>query len=183
MLFTWDTTNLCIVFRSWHIRSTASLLLSLIAVVFLAMGYEGIRALSRAYEARIDAKNASLPSMYPYPPSPPSSSPLPSRLTCSPTRPPLLRLRPSCQDSCRPKPTGRDTLSRLSCMPCRTFTPLCSCKYPVRRDGQVCPVAYASRLVFMTYNGWVMMAVTFGAFLGYVVFGHGMSATKDGACH
>lgn len=39
------------------------------------------------------------------------------------------------------------------------------------------------RLVFMTYNGWVMVAVTLGAFLGYVVFGHTTSSTKDNACH
>lgn len=39
------------------------------------------------------------------------------------------------------------------------------------------------RLLFMTYNGWVMIAVTVGAFVGYLVFGHSTSATKDGACH
>jgi copper transporter 1 len=39
------------------------------------------------------------------------------------------------------------------------------------------------RLLFMTYNGWVMIAVTVGAFVGYLVFGNSTSATKDGACH
>jgi len=33
MLFTWDTTNLCIVFRQWHIRSTASLIVSLLLLL------------------------------------------------------------------------------------------------------------------------------------------------------
>ncbi len=51
MLFTWDTTNLCIIFRQWHIRSTLSLLLSLIAVAALTAGYELVREMSRQYEA------------------------------------------------------------------------------------------------------------------------------------
>jgi hypothetical protein len=41
----------------------------------------------------------------------------------------------------------------------------------------------SSRLVFMTYNGWVMVAVSLGAFVGYLLFGHSTSATKDNACH
>lgn len=62
MLFTWDTTNLCIVFRQWHIRSTASLIVSLLAVVLLAMGYEALRSLSRAYEASLAKRISAMPS-------------------------------------------------------------------------------------------------------------------------
>jgi len=51
MLFTWDTTDLCIVFRSWHIRSTSSLLLSLLAVALLTAGYELVREITRQYES------------------------------------------------------------------------------------------------------------------------------------
>lgn len=73
MLFTWDTTNLCIVFRQWHIRSAASLALSLVAVVLLAMGYEALRALSRRYEDSISRRVAALPSEFASssPPPPP----------------------------------------------------------------------------------------------------------------
>lgn len=39
------------------------------------------------------------------------------------------------------------------------------------------------RLIFMTYNGWVMVAVSLGAFVGYLLFGQRTSATKDNACH
>lgn len=35
----------------------------------------------------------------------------------------------------------------------------------------------------MTYNGWVMVAVTLGAFLGYFVFGDETTATKETQCH
>lgn len=37
-------------------------------------------------------------------------------------------------------------------------------------------------LLFMTYNGWVMLAVAAGAFIGYLGFGAG-SSTKSVACH
>lgn len=51
MLFTWDTTDLCIVFPSWHISGTGSLIISLLAVVLLTAGYEAVREMSRRYEA------------------------------------------------------------------------------------------------------------------------------------
>lgn len=39
------------------------------------------------------------------------------------------------------------------------------------------------RLLFMTYNGWVMLAVAAGAFVGYLGFTSDMSPTKSVACH
>lgn len=50
MLFTWSTKNLCIVFRSWRVTGPFSLLLSLLAIVVLAAGYEGVRRVTRRYE-------------------------------------------------------------------------------------------------------------------------------------
>lgn len=43
-------------------------------------------------------------------------------------------------------------------------------------------VADKVRLLFMTYNGWIMLAVAGGAFIGFMVFGGGSSA-KTVACH
>merc|ERR1712070_157393 len=37
-------------------------------------------------------------------------------------------------------------------------------------------------LLFMTYNGWIMLAVGFGAFFGYLMFGQA-SIDKSAACH
>lgn len=62
MLFTWDTNNLCIVFKQWHIRSTPGLLFSLIAVVLIGMGYEALRAGTRRYEVIMDRRLNSTPS-------------------------------------------------------------------------------------------------------------------------
>lgn len=62
MLFTWDPTDLCIVFHWWHVRSTFTLLLSLIAVAFLTAGYELVREISRRYESSSAEYANSLPS-------------------------------------------------------------------------------------------------------------------------
>jgi copper transporter 1 len=62
MLFNWDTDNLCIVFRQWHIRSTTSLIFSLIAVVLIAVGYEALRSISRSYEAAVAKRIQTMPS-------------------------------------------------------------------------------------------------------------------------
>ncbi|KXX82032.1 Copper transport protein CTR2 [Madurella mycetomatis] len=43
--------------------------------------------------------------------------------------------------------------------------------------------AFMIMLIFMTYNGWVMIAVSVGAGLGYLLFGGRTPATKETACH
>lgn len=51
MLFNWSSENLCIIFRSWRITGPFSFLFSLVAIVILTAGYEGIRSVTRKYEA------------------------------------------------------------------------------------------------------------------------------------
>ncbi|EGS19048.1 putative copper transport protein [Thermochaetoides thermophila DSM 1495] len=43
--------------------------------------------------------------------------------------------------------------------------------------------AFMIMLIFMTYNGWVMLAVSFGAGLGYLLFGGKTPVAKETACH
>ncbi|KAJ4861108.1 ctr copper transporter family domain-containing protein [Trichoderma breve] len=129
MLFTWDTTNLCIVFRQWHIRSNTSLVLSLIAVVLIGIGYEFLRSVSRRYEASLAARLETVPRQ------------------------------------------NRESVSKRGHV-------IKAILYAIQNF-----YAFMLMLVFMTYNGWVMVAVSLGAFLGYLLFGHSTSATKDNACH
>lgn len=56
MLFTFSTENLCIVFRQWRITGPFSLLFSLVAVILLCAGYEGVREFTRRYEASESAR-------------------------------------------------------------------------------------------------------------------------------
>ncbi|KAI8229605.1 Copper transport protein CTR2 [Colletotrichum sp. SAR 10_99] len=129
MLFTWDTNNLCIVFRQWHIRSTGGLIISLLLVVALAAGYEALRAASRRYEQSVNKRVDSLP-------------------------------------------------RREQAEASRTAHIIKAALYAAQNF-----YAFMIMLIFMTYNGWVMVAVAVGAFVGYVIFGNSTSSTKDNACH
>lgn len=51
MLFTWDTTNLCVVFRWWHVQTPIGLFLTLASVTALTAFYEYIRWISRRVDA------------------------------------------------------------------------------------------------------------------------------------
>ncbi|CAN8099025.1 unnamed protein product [Discula destructiva] len=129
MLFTWSTKNLCIVFESWHIRSTAGLIFSLLAVVLIGMGYEALRAGTRRYEIEMRGRVNSIPRQN------------------------------------KMQVGRRVKLVKAILYAAQTF------------------YAFMLMLVFMTYNGWVMVAVTLGAFLGYFVFGDETAATKETQCH
>ncbi|KAL8419715.1 hypothetical protein RB594_002768 [Gaeumannomyces avenae] len=129
MLFTWDTTNLCIVFERWHIRSTAGLIFSLLAVVAIGAGYEALRESIRRYEHYLNKKNEAVPRQN------------------------------------KPKVTREAHVLKAVLYGIQNF------------------YAFMIMLIFMTYNGWVMIAVSFGAFLGYLLFGGSTPATKETACH
>ncbi|KAJ4412906.1 copper transpport protein [Gnomoniopsis sp. IMI 355080] len=129
MLFTWNTKNLCIVFESWHIRSTAGLIFSLLAVILIGMGYEALRAGTRRYEIVMRRRVDSTPRQN------------------------------------KTQANKRVKLIKAVMYATQTF------------------YAFMLMLIFMTYNGWVMVAVTLGAFLGYFVFGDETAATKETQCH
>lgn len=50
MIFTWDTQNLCVVFKWWRIETTLGLVLSLAAITLLGAGYEFIRFRARTLD-------------------------------------------------------------------------------------------------------------------------------------
>jgi hypothetical protein len=95
----------------------------------------------------------------------------------------ILRGPPSFgQGETRSKLVRGRMLSRRRYMPSRPSMHLCLCRsFPNQSDqgGE----AYGNRLLFMTYNGWVMLAMFIGSFLGYLSFGGGTPATKETACH
>lgn len=143
MLFTWDTTNLCIIFHWWHISSTFTLLISLVAIALLTAGYEVVREVSRRYETSSAEYANSLPN----------------------------------DDH-----AGQDRGSFLW-----------SGKGAGQQEKKIRTVkaalyavqvfySFFIMLLFMTYNGWVMLSVAVGAFFGYLGFGNS-SPTKSVACH
>jgi hypothetical protein len=94
----------------------------------------------------------------------------------------ILRGPPSFgQGETKSKLARKHMLSRRHCMPSRHSMHLCLCKLVLRlnHNGKL----IMNRLLFMTYNGWVMLAMFIGSFLGYLFFGGGTPATKETACH
>jgi copper transporter 1 len=61
MVFTWSSENLCIIFRWWRITGPLSFLLSLVLIVLLTAGYEGVRSVTRKYEAAHNQQLNSFP--------------------------------------------------------------------------------------------------------------------------
>ncbi|KAL4897660.1 Ctr copper transporter [Aspergillus ambiguus] len=162
MLFTWSSKDLCIIFRQWHVTGPFSLFVSLVVIVLLAAGYEGVRQLTRRYEAaharRLSAYTGAVTGDNEIADESVRAN-VPSR---------------SVPDASSPLLVGSDN------------------RRIVEQRGKIVMAAlYAVQvfysffimLLFMTYNGPVMLAVAVGAFVGYLVFGENMSAAKTVACH
>ncbi|CAG8975479.1 hypothetical protein HYALB_00004796 [Hymenoscyphus albidus] len=147
MLFTWNTKNLCLVFRWWHIQTTPGLIFSLLAVVALTAAYEALRSMSRRYERAVNRKVQSTPTVL-----------IDGEAITE--RTPFLW-------------SGKNQ-AEIS----RTAHVVKALFYAVQNF-----YAFMLMLLFMTYNGWVMIAMGIGAFIGYLMFGLDTPATKDSACH
>jgi hypothetical protein len=149
MLFTWDTQNLCIVFKSWRVTSTMSLLWSLLGVMLLTAGYELIREISRRYEAKVQREIDDMPSKF-FSLSSPSFQyqtfllyTLCFALLCceigriniakmgivTVTKTTKKKAHCSHQDARLPTSMQRPKLSRLLCMPSKSFIHFSLCKF------------------------------------------------------
>ncbi|KAI4865565.1 Ctr copper transporter family protein [Hypoxylon rubiginosum] len=144
MLFTWNTNNLCIVFRQWHVRGTASLVFSLLAIIAICAGYEALREGIRRYESSVAAKQDSVPSE----PNTESTT--------------LLGVGRSSQ---------ADAIGQKAHI-------IRAVLYGIQNF-----YAFMIMLLFMTYNGFVMISVAVGAGLGFYFFGSHTKALKETACH
>ncbi|KAL2184548.1 Ctr-domain-containing protein [Thermothelomyces heterothallicus CBS 203.75] len=162
MLFTWDTTDLCVVFRQWHITSSFGLVVSLVAIVAICAGYEALREGIRRYEAVLARRvDTAPPPRYPRSPSP-SPSPRYSEESAT-ERAPFLSSLGAGQN--REQIAWRAHVVKAILYGIQNF------------------YAFMIMLIFMTYNGWVMIAVSVGAGLGYLLFGGKTAVTKETACH
>ncbi|CAI7574717.1 unnamed protein product [Penicillium glandicola] len=164
MLFTWSSENLCIIFRGWHVTGPFSFLLSLIAIVILTAGYEGIRSVTRKYEAahaqRLSAFGSTSATGDAEIADPIIANGLADAIHHTHERSPLL--------------VGRDNRAALARKGKLTMAAL----YAIQVF-----YSFFIMLLFMTYNGQVMIAVAVGAFVGYLAFSEGTPAEKTIACH
>ncbi|EFX02959.1 ctr copper transporter family protein [Grosmannia clavigera kw1407] len=148
MLFTWNTNNLCVVFRWWHVRSTFGLLVSLLAIVAFSAGYEALREGVRRYEAKTARQTETAPH----------------------------------EDHER---DDQDTETTPILRTGMAQSPIAKRAHIIKAMlyGVQNFYAFMIMLIFMTYNGWVMISVSVGAFLGYLLFGGSTTVTKETACH
>jgi copper transporter 1 len=153
MLFTWNYQNVCVVFRQWHISSPLSLIISLLGIVAIVAGYEALREAIRQFEART-AK----------------------RIEGAPRAVDDGDDEPENVAETTPFFAGRAGHNRDDAA--RRAHVIKAVLYGVQNF-----YAFMIMLIFMTYNGWIMIAVSVGAGLGYLVFGGRTAATKDTACH
>ncbi|KAI0203733.1 Ctr copper transporter family-domain-containing protein [Astrocystis sublimbata] len=173
MLFTWDTTNLCIVFRQWHVTGTASLIFSLLAIVAICAGYEALREGTRRYEVWLSNKevaynryqeNAAANHHHDHDPEQGEEEQVAETT-------PFLgieRISGGSGSGSGPSEPSIGQRARI----------LKAVLYAVQNF-----YAFMIMLLFMTYNGFVMIAVAVGAGLGYYFFGSHTRATKETACH
>ncbi|BCS22392.1 low-affinity Cu transporter [Aspergillus puulaauensis] len=170
MLFTWSTKNLCIVFSRWRVTGPISLLGSLVVIVLLAAGYEGIRQITRQYEVaharRLSAFSAATV----------GSNDIADEAVSGTEPEPELEPEHHAY--------FRNVSSRLLVGSDN--------RRALERRGKITMAAlygvqvfysFFIMLLFMTYNGFIMLAVAVGAFVGYLAFGENMSASKTVACH
>ncbi|KAI2615691.1 Ctr copper transporter family protein [Hypoxylon sp. NC1633] len=152
MLFTWNTDNLCIIFRQWHVRGTTSLVFSLLAIMAICAGYEALREGIRRYEQSIAAKQDAAPNL----------AVADNRGEPNTESTTLLGVGRSGQ---------ADAIGQRARI-------IKAVLYGVQNF-----YAFMIMLLFMTYNGFVMISVAVGAGLGYYFFGSHTKATKETACH
>ncbi|KAJ5455269.1 hypothetical protein N7475_010390 [Penicillium sp. IBT 31633x] len=166
MLFNWSSKNLCIIFRSWRITGPFSFLFSLIAIVILTAGYEGIRSVTRKYEAAHAQRLSAFVN---------TSANTGDNEIADPTLANgLAGAIHHTHNEGSPLLVGRDNRRALA----RKGKLILAALYAIQVF-----YSFFIMLLFMTYNGPVMIAVAVGAFFGYLAFSEGTPATKSIACH
>jgi len=165
MLWNTQIVDTCIVFRSWHVSSTASLIGSCIAIMALGVFYEYLRAFQKSLDTRIALA-----------------------LVASgkgKARGPSGRSSPSDEDA--GLLTGRKMFKVATA---GTPVPFLLRALRATLYGATVFLSFFLMLVFMTYNAYLIFATVFGAALGHFIFGGTINIdailseeSKSMACH
>ena len=156
--------------------------MSLIAIVILTAGYELVRDMSRKYEASHSAELQAYSNSAFSTSNPPNHPRHDAETRQGQSR--------GVSESSSLLRTGNEARTSVE----RKGTVIKAALYAVQvfysffimsvdTIGSRECTADMARLLFMTYNGWVMLAVAVGAFVGYLLFSANLSSTKSVACH
>lgn len=157
MLFNWQIEDTCVVFRWWHIKGPISLILSCVAIFVIAALYEWIRAYSLLIESRWHDAELLL-----------------SRSNTNEEDDDILI---GVQNE-----SGQRTLVHAY----QQHKRLSNKRELIRSSiyALLVGISFWLMLVFMTYNGYLMIATVVGAGCGHFIFGNGrLLADKSIQCH
>ncbi|KAJ6587209.1 Ctr copper transporter family-domain-containing protein [Mycena vulgaris] len=168
MLWNTQIVDTCIVFRSWHVSSTASLIGSCIAIMALGVFYEYLRAFQKSLDTRIALALV-------------ASGKGKARASSG------SRSGRSSPDEDAGLLTGR----RMFKIPSHgTPVPFLLRALRAALYGATVFLSFFLMLVFMTYNAYLIFATVLGAALGHFVFGGTINVdallseeSKGMACH
>ncbi|KAN0059826.1 copper transpport protein [Thecaphora frezii] len=177
MLMTWntDTSNICIISSSWHIRTPRAFLIALFIVAFVSAAYEWLRLYTKATDAKIAAS-------------------IETRLGGHRRRASVL---PTASASALDSPSIASAASASGPAGRRARrSRVCPSPLPISKRAQIFrSTLYASSvfisfmlmLVAMTFNAWLIAAIVGGAGLGHYWFNRDLSRLADDdkglACH
>ncbi|KAF9973844.1 hypothetical protein BGZ73_002874 [Actinomortierella ambigua] len=165
MLFNWDTKNLCVVFESWKIMTPLGLVVSILVIIAFGVAYELLRAKARQYDEYLkegERKRNDAASLA-------NEDDTINHVGGGHAREDEIGLLSSRPRSIRDgdRLTNQQQLIRSLLYMAQVF------------------VGFFLMLIFMTYNGYLMIATTLGAGIGYFYFGRDQlaAAAKPLSCH
>ncbi|KAI9572190.1 Ctr copper transporter [Boletus coccyginus] len=156
MLWNTQIVDTCIVFRSWHIHSSAQFVLSFVALVLLSALYEYFRLVQRNVDARIKEKASK------------------GKRAASPVV------------SGRSTPERGEDAGLLNGRRVRHGVVIPACDRALRAVlyGASVFLSCFLMLVFMTYNAYLIFAIVAGAAIGHYLFSGFVEPDSKGvSCH
>ncbi|KAI8341546.1 Ctr copper transporter family-domain-containing protein [Blakeslea trispora] len=161
MLFNWQTQHVCIVFEWWHVHNAAELFLSCIAVFCVAMAYEYLHVWTAQWdEQRSQAEKKRLSEQ---------------RMLVNGLEDEEAIVHPTSTTDFLRKDLSKKAHTIKQA---RHQHLLRSILY-----AALVAISFWLMLVFMTYNGYLMIAVVLGAGFGHLVFGKRSTISRDIQCH
>ncbi|KAK9463677.1 Ctr copper transporter family-domain-containing protein [Lipomyces oligophaga] len=175
MIFNWDTSDVCIVFNWWHIRGATSLAFSLLAVIALGVGYEFVRKAS-SHPLLIEERSIQLEDDS----GRSSDSDPETGTTLAKTRTSVSSAGSSSSSTILLTEPAFSLFESQRKLAFTSRRILRSLVYAI-----LVVYSFFIMLIAMTYNGWIIIMIGVGAFLGNLVFGDfGQNATPKGmSCH
>ncbi|PSK55327.1 Copper transport protein CTR2 [Elsinoe australis] len=167
MLWNWNTIDACFISSSWQITSTGMFAGSCIGVILLVMSLEFLRRVGRAYDAYIFSSNKTFSFRQP--------TTVFAKTTGSPSS---GSLSDAAKDGATATAAGADCAA-----PCATQKMIrpTLVQQMVRAFIHMLQfgVAYFIMLLAMYYNGYFIICIVIGAFLGFGVFAWEPQVARD----